>query len=165
MSLFARARSRSCSLSVRCAMMSGEACRGGAVDTRESGTPNDPPAGLGLGEPAYALSCSGVRERTICGRRSSKEDGLDAGGSVREEAGGRASPTLSGLGDNRLVPIAALLDSEALWPGETDLCGDKKAPTLSEVSPAKRSVSPYFPARTRETHHRKYEAVSVYHFS
>ena len=137
MSLFARARSRSCSLSVRCGM-SGEACRGGAVDTRDSGTPNEPPAGLGLGESAYRLSWSGVRERTICGRRSSSEDGVDIRGSVREVAGGRAWAVLSGLGDSRVEPIAALLESEGLWPGETGLCGDRKAPTLSEVSPAKR---------------------------
>lgn len=120
MSLFARARSRSCSLSVRWAMMSGDACRGGAVDTRDRGTPNNALGlGLGLGEPTYGLSWSGVRDRTTCGKRSSKEDGVEVepGGSVREVAGGRASAILSvGFGDSRLVTesIAALLDSEAL---------------------------------------------------
>ncbi len=46
-SLFALARSRSCSLILRCGMMSGEAWRGGAVDTRESGTPNELPLACG----------------------------------------------------------------------------------------------------------------------
>ena len=41
-SFFARASCRSCPLRLRCCWgpRSGEACRGGAVDTRDSGTPN-----------------------------------------------------------------------------------------------------------------------------